>query len=104
MVLKREEVRKVAVLARLDLSGEEEAVFAEQLSQVVEYFDQLQEFDTAASDDETGEVGPIGRPDEVAESLPRRQFLDNAPRSRDGFLLVPQVKVLLEDTPLEDDF
>jgi aspartyl-tRNA(Asn)/glutamyl-tRNA(Gln) amidotransferase subunit C len=41
-----EQVRKVALLARLDLSPEEEQQFTGQLSSILEYVEQLSELDT----------------------------------------------------------
>jgi len=43
-----EQVRKVAHLARLALSAEEEQQFTSQLSSILDYVDQLKELDTEA--------------------------------------------------------
>ena len=42
MALNLEEVRKIATLARLRFTPEEEAVFVGQLGRIVDYIDQLQ--------------------------------------------------------------
>lgn len=94
MSLDVEEVRRIAELARLRLSAGEEAKFASQLSEIVDYIDQLRRFDGGAvlqedtepeQDADANDV-PAGRRPLVDE------FLDNAPASLDRFLLVPQVK------------
>jgi aspartyl-tRNA(Asn)/glutamyl-tRNA(Gln) amidotransferase subunit C len=92
MALTLEEVRKIASLARLRLSPEEEGVFAGQLGHIVDYIDQLQRF-------ETGEGGiaaalPVREAEDRARPcLPREVFLANAPESALGeFLVVPEVK------------
>ena len=41
-----EQVRKVALLARLELTAEEEQQFTGQLSSILEYVEQLSELDT----------------------------------------------------------
>ena len=94
MSLDVEEVRRIAELARLQLSAGEEAKFASQLSEIVDYIDQLREFsaDTARPDD-TEPEGDVAANDVPAGSRPLLDdFLDNAPASLDRFLLVPQVK------------
>ena len=47
MTLTLEEVEHIADLARLNLSTEEKALFREQLSDILDYFAQLQALDTA---------------------------------------------------------
>lgn len=93
-----EEVRRIAELARLRISAREEATFAGQLSEIVDYIDQLRELDEgAASLEDTEAAGDtadndLPRPADAAGSALLDRFLDNAPASLDRFLLVPQVK------------
>ena len=101
MALTTDNVRKIATLARLRLSPEEETLFAGQLGAIVDYIDQLQQY---APGEETAAhvpLGPAGEHeapeaheaiDEIRPCLPREQFLANAPASMDGFLLVPEIK------------
>lgn len=90
MALTIEEVRKIAALARLRFKPEEEAVFVGQLGKIVDYIDQLQNYETGTEAD-MGE-GAREAEDRAQECLPREQFLANAPAAMDGFLLVPEVK------------
>ena len=98
MSLAVEEVRRIAELARLRISAREETTFASQLSEIVDYIDQLREFDeggasladTEATSDAADNDRP--RPGDAAGPPLLDQFLDNAPASLDRFLLVPQVK------------
>ena len=99
MVLTTDEVRKIASLARLRLTPEEEERFAVQLGQIVGYIDQLQELAPAAAAASGPEADDPGRHDDVpdgidavASCLPRELFLANAPAALDGFLLVPEIK------------
>ena len=96
MQLSVEEVRKIARLARLRLSPEEEQTFVPQLRQIIDYFDQLSAVEVGAEDD-TKATLTLEAEDVPVASLDRRTFLDNAPQVRVPFLLVPQVKVTGDD-------
>lgn len=90
MSLTVEEVRRIALLARLRLSLDEEEMFVSQLSRVVDYIDQLRQFDVASEPREKAARGEAE--DEVGPSLEQERFLDNAPATLDSFLVVPRVK------------
>ena len=90
MALTHEDVRKIATLARLRFTSEEEERFAGQLAHIVDYIDQLQSFEGAAPD--AAVQGVLEAADRPQDCLPRERFLANAPASMDGFLLVPEVK------------
>jgi len=90
MALTTEDVRKIATLARLRFTPEEEARFTGQLARIVDYIDQLQTYEIAEPD--LGSRGVQEMADVPHECLPRERFLANAPASLDGFLLVPEVK------------
>lgn len=93
MSLSREEVEKVALLARLRLSREETEQITSQLGHVLEYVKQLESVDT-------NDVEPMAHPlelenilvaDEVVASLPRDKALAAAPKRDDECFLVPAV-------------
>lgn len=90
-----DQVRHVAELAKLQLSDEEMALFAGQLSAVLEYAAALQQVDTSHVPP-TATVLPLRsvmRADEVKPSLPVDLGLADAPeRSDDAF----QVHAVLE--------
>jgi aspartyl-tRNA(Asn)/glutamyl-tRNA(Gln) amidotransferase subunit C len=93
MALTNEDVRKIATLAQLRFSPEEEERFTGQLARIVDYIDQLQSFAPDASDPPDGTVpGVREAEDRPRDCLPRERFLANAPAALDGFLLVPEVK------------
>ena len=88
-----DEVRKIAYLARLKLSPEEEQRYAEQLSAILEYAARLQEVDTSKIPP-TATVLPLRAPlraDEIRPSTPREQILANASSKREGMFQVPPV-------------
>ena len=93
MSLDIDEVRKVAKLARLQLTAEEEAQFATQLSQILDYVDMLGEVDTENVEPmaHTADVTNVFREDVPTKSLPREDALSNAPKSDRKYFLVPQI-------------
>lgn len=81
MELSRDEVRSIAELAKLDLSEEEVALYAGQLTNILGYFQRLQELDTSHIAP-TASVLPLKnvmRPDVAAQPLSAEQVVANAP-------------------------
>ncbi len=93
MALSREQVERVAELARLGLSDDEIDRFQQQLSQVLGHMQALDTVDTSAIPP-TAQVIPLSsvmRDDVVRPSLPVEDVLRNAPRREGDFLKVPPV-------------
>lgn len=93
MSISREDVVHVAKLARLGLTEEEITTFAEQLSAVVGYVDQIAELDI---EDVPPTAHPIEltnvfREDVVKPSLTQDEVLANAPEKEDGSFVVPKI-------------
>ena len=93
MSLSEDEVKAVAVLARLELNDVERHELARQLSAILEYVQQLQQVNTEG-------VEPLAHPlplqnvfraDEPTPSLPVDEALANAPARRGDFYGVPAV-------------
>ncbi len=93
MALTMDEVRKVALLARLRLSEDELTVMQQQLSSILDYMQMLQEVDVTdvPITAQVTDVVNIVRPDEVRPSLPVEAALENAPRHADGYFKVKPV-------------
>ena len=93
MALTNEDVRKIAALAQLRFSPEEEERLTGQLARIVDYIDQLQSF-AGDAPDTPDEAAPGVREaeDRPWDCLPRERFLANAPAALDGFLRVPEIK------------
>ena len=88
-----EEVRELALLARLRLSDSEVAAMTDNLGAILEYVDALRALDTAAVEPMTHAV-PFDcptRPDEVKPSLALDDALANAPRRDGDFFQVPRI-------------
>lgn len=95
MSLSREEVEKVALLARLKLSADELDTMTPQLARVLSYVEQLAELDA-----ELPAVEPMAHAvdlfnvfadDEPRDSFDRQQMLANAPKRDDECYRVPAV-------------
>jgi aspartyl-tRNA(Asn)/glutamyl-tRNA(Gln) amidotransferase subunit C len=94
MPLSNDQVRHVAMLARLGLEPGDEEFYAEQLSGILGHIDRLQQVDT---DDipPTAQVVEIAsrlRDDEPRASLSQEEALANAPHAIDGFFRVPAIQ------------
>ena len=93
MSLSREEVLKVSLLARLDLSEAELATMTAQLAEIVGYVDQLSELNTEGVEPMAHalDVANVFAADEVRPSLPRSAALANAPHHDGEYYLAPPV-------------
>jgi aspartyl-tRNA(Asn)/glutamyl-tRNA(Gln) amidotransferase subunit C len=93
MKITRDDVIKVAELARLEFREEELEKFTEQLGNIITYIGKLNELDTKDVEP-TSHVLDLATPlreDKVVDWLTREEALENAPREEDGFFVVPQV-------------
>jgi aspartyl-tRNA(Asn)/glutamyl-tRNA(Gln) amidotransferase subunit C len=93
MTPSRQEIEKVALLARLRLSEAELSAMTGELGRIVQYVDQLSEVDTDGAEPMAHaiEIRNVLRDDRVAESLPRDEALANAPHREQRGYLVPAV-------------
>jgi aspartyl-tRNA(Asn)/glutamyl-tRNA(Gln) amidotransferase subunit C len=93
MKITRDDVIKVAELARLKFGEEELEKFTEQLGNILKYIGKLNELDTKGVEP-TSHVLDLATPlreDMVKEWITREDALQNAPQEEDGFFVVPQV-------------
>jgi aspartyl-tRNA(Asn)/glutamyl-tRNA(Gln) amidotransferase subunit C len=93
MAISEEQVRHVALLARLALTDDQVHLLSEQLSSILDHIETMQELDLS-------EVAPTAhavsvtnsvRPDEVVPGLTQEQALRNAPKRRDGAFVIPRI-------------
>lgn len=93
MSLQKDDVEKIAHLARLAISEEDVPEYARNLSNILEMVEQMSTVDTEG-------VTPMAHPldavqrlraDEVTEENQREHFQENAPLVENGLFLVPQV-------------
>ena len=95
MALTLEEVRRIAGLARLRLTAEEERTFAEQLSAILEHVRLLEELDVSGVEPMThalaaGEA-PALREDLHRPGLSPSEALGGAPAREDSCFKVPRI-------------
>jgi aspartyl-tRNA(Asn)/glutamyl-tRNA(Gln) amidotransferase subunit C len=83
----------LAWLARIELSKEEESLFAKQLSKVLEYFHKIDEVDTSRVQPthHIRKVSGIHREDRVKPSLTPSKALQNAPREEEGYFRTSRI-------------
>ncbi len=99
-----DDVRRVAELANLDLSAEEEPRMRRDLNAILDYVAQLAELDTAqvepmaqvsevlaSSGEAPSEKQSVLRDDEVRPCLDRAAVMASAPESDSVFFKVPKV-------------
>lgn len=93
MSIDADEIRRIAHLARLGIEEADTPRYAEELSRILDFVQQLEGADTAG-------VTPMSHPldasqrlrrDEVTEAGRREAYLELAPLSSGGLYLVPKV-------------
>lgn len=93
MAIQAEEVQKIAYLARLQVTEESSAKLTADLSQILDFVDQMKSVDTA-------NVEPLSNPLEMTQPLRKDQVTEHnkrealqsvAPATEDGLFLVPKV-------------
>ncbi len=92
-MLDQSQVHKIAHLARLDITPEEEKEFAQQLSTILDYFEQLSELPTEGVPPTTRaiELSNITRADQQTVWGDRQALLDEAPEPEGDFFRVPKI-------------
>jgi aspartyl-tRNA(Asn)/glutamyl-tRNA(Gln) amidotransferase subunit C len=95
MALSREDVRRIARLARLDLTEDEERLYAGQLSAILDFVKQLEELDVSGVEPMThalaaGEPSCL-RPDELRPGLSLDRALAAAPEREGPLFKVPRI-------------
>jgi len=93
MKLTSEQVKKVARLANLPLSSEEEELYSEQLSKILDYIDQLNSVDTKGVEPTFNVSGlsNVMRKDESLASLTQEEALQNPSQKQEGFFVTKRV-------------
>jgi len=94
MAIDENTVRKVARLARLALPEERVAPMAQDLSAIMAWIEQLNEVDVEGVEPMTSAVEGAKLPlreDVVTDGDNPTRVLKNAPKSEDGFFVVPKV-------------
>lgn len=97
MPINQSDIEKVALLAHLELSAEELRTLGAQITEIVNYVEQLNEIDTNNVQPALGGLTPDGeetdssRVDEIRGSLGQKVALGEAPDPASGHFRVPKV-------------
>jgi aspartyl-tRNA(Asn)/glutamyl-tRNA(Gln) amidotransferase subunit C len=92
--LKREDVQRIAELARLELSADELEMFTRQLGDILTYVEQIRSLDTTGVPPTSQVLNrPVDRDDEPQSTLSREDLMRNAPDAAPeaGLFKVPRV-------------
>ena len=92
-IIDEAQVRKVAKLARLDLTDAEVAEFAGQLSAILDYVTRMNELNTEGVEPLAHclPISNVFRDDTIKESLGTEKTLANAPQRDESFFKVPKI-------------
>jgi len=87
------EVKKIAKLAKLELTDNEINLYSSQMSQIINYFSQLNKVDTSDIEPLSNviDINNVVREDKIEKSLDKSISLKNAPQSDEEFILVPKI-------------
>lgn len=93
MTISREDIEKVAVLARIKVDDEQVSALESDLGNILDLVDQLSAADTEAVEPMAHPLDAVQRlrPDEITETDQRAAFQAIAPATENGLYLVPKV-------------
>jgi aspartyl-tRNA(Asn)/glutamyl-tRNA(Gln) amidotransferase subunit C len=93
MSLKLDDVRRIAHLARIEVTDEQAAATLAQLNDIFAMIERMQRVDTTGVEPMAHPLGGVQRlrEDRADEVIDRDSNLKNAPAQEDGLFLVPRV-------------
>ncbi len=91
--LSKKEVEHIAWLAHIELSEKEKTLFTEQFNEILEYFKEIDEVDTAGIQPtyHVLDLKNVSRKDKTEDSLETEEVLKNAPKKEKKFLKAPRI-------------
>lgn len=92
-MLTKEEVKKIAVLARIELTENEVEKFQKDLSAVLDYVEELKNVDVAGLEEVSQVTGLVNvqRMDVVVDHGNRNEIFSQAPEMKDGYFKVKAI-------------
>ena len=93
MELSKEDVIKIAILSKLEFNDDEIENFRSDLSEILNYMNELNELDTEGISPlfNVLDLDDVTRNDEVRDSLKQEEVLKNAPDKDENFIIVPKI-------------
>lgn len=87
-----DQVEHVGRLARIKLSGDEKKRYAEQLNDILDYFEKIDELETDVEPTyHVLALHNVFREDSASGSLKQVEALANAPKEKDGYFKAPRI-------------
>ena len=93
-MITKEEIKKIASLAKINISDDELDNYSDQISKILEYMSTLNNVDTSKVDEFSNQLFNSDqslREDEIEKSLDRDEVLKLAPNSDGVYFKVPRV-------------
>tara|TARA_Y100000817_G_scaffold279227_1_gene242474 strand:- start:131 stop:427 length:297 start_codon:yes stop_codon:yes gene_type:complete len=93
-MITKEEIKKIASLAKINISNDELDNYSDQISKILEYMSTLNNVDTSKVDEFSNQLFNSDqslREDEIEKSLDRDEVLKLAPNSDGVYFKVPRV-------------
>jgi aspartyl-tRNA(Asn)/glutamyl-tRNA(Gln) amidotransferase subunit C len=92
-MLTRDEVVKLSILARIQLSDSEVEKFQKELSTVLDYVEELKKVDTNGLEEVSQVTGLVNvqREDKIVTAENHEEILSQAPELKDGFYKVKAI-------------
>ena len=93
MELSKEDVIKIAILSKLEFNDDEIENFRSDLSEILNYMNELNELDTEGISPlfNVLDLDDVTRKDVVKDSLKQEEVLKNAPDKDENFIIVPKI-------------
>lgn len=91
MIVSRDEARRIASLARIQMDEAALDRMAEEMTAILDYIDQLREVDVSGVSGEAAVASPLRDDAAVRDSADPATTAENAPAWRDGLFVVPKV-------------
>ncbi len=92
-MITKEDIKKIADLAMLEIERENIEKFAEQFGEILDYMEEINGLDLSNQEAafHITEMSNVFRDDTIKESLDNKTAIKNAPEPSDGFFKVPRV-------------
>jgi len=93
MAISEEQVRHVALLARLELSDDEIKQIGGDLNSILEHIDEIQQLDLEGVEPTAHPLDVVNmtRADVIKPGLSQDDALKNAPEAENGSFVIPQI-------------
>jgi len=92
-MITKKELRRIAKLARLSITKDEEERFIKELSSILNYVEKLKEVDVSGVEPTSHPFGVenVMRSDENQKLAASKRLLELAPETKDGYLKVKSI-------------